>query len=245
MEETANRCKLIVLTYRVSPVLDMWQAEHKNLCPAWMPHTCSTSVGQLSVKAPCHMSCWSVQITMMISFAQTLTLSEWQPQSRVLNKCVSTDTRSLNNCRQSPARLAELFDLWGLIDISTVLDLFSCICMKVYCSWYRKKTCIRDEIERMLYSGISFFCSKLCLKNYRLLLVESTSNFAWSLFWRKFTSRVIYFCQILSASKIFVNLLFIWAGLDVFPFKMMRKKACHRVQRVKISRNWSSSFVGR
>ena len=76
-------------------------------------------------------------------------------------------------------------------------------------------------------------------------MVESTSNFAWSLFWRKFTSRVMYFCQIFSASKIFVKLLFIWAGLDVFPFKMMKKEACHRVQRVKISRNWSSSFVGR
>ena len=90
-----------------------------------------------------------------------------------------------------------------------------------------------------------FFCSKLCLKNYPLLLVESTSNFAWSLFWRKFSSRVIYFCQFFSASKIFVKLLFIWAGLDVFPFKMMKKEACHRVQHVKISRNWSSSFVGR
>ena len=76
-------------------------------------------------------------------------------------------------------------------------------------------------------------------------MVESTSNFAWSLFWRNFTSRVIYFCQIFSASKIFVKLLFIWAGLGVFPFKMMKKEACHRVQRVKISRNRSSSFVGR
>ena len=51
----------------------------------------------------------------------------------------------------------------------------------------------RDEIiegeERL--SGISFFCSKLCLKKYRLLLVELTSNFAWSLFRRKFTSLVI------------------------------------------------------
>ena len=34
-------------------------------------------------------------------------------------------------------------------------------------------------------------------------------------------------------------------GLDVFPFKMMKKEACHRVQHVKISRNWPSSFVGR
>ena len=90
-----------------------------------------------------------------------------------------------------------------------------------------------------------FFVQNFVWKNYRLLLVESTSNFAWSLFWRKFTSRVIYFCQIFSASKIFVKLLFIWAGLDVFPFKMMKKEACHRVQHVKISRNWSSSFVGR
>ena len=90
-----------------------------------------------------------------------------------------------------------------------------------------------------------FFVQNFVWKNYRLLLVESTSNFAWSLFWRNFTSRVIYFCQIFSASKIFVKLLFIWAGLDVFPFKMMKKEACHRVQHVKISRNWSSSFVGR
>ena len=96
------------------------------------------------------------------------------------------------------------------------------------------------------YSGISFFfVQNFVWKNYRLLLVESTSNFAWSLFWRKFTSREIYFCQILSASKIFVKLLFIWAGLDVFPFKMMKKEACHRVQHVKISRNRSSRFVGR
>ena len=90
-----------------------------------------------------------------------------------------------------------------------------------------------------------FFVQNFVWKNYRLLLVESTSNFAWSLFWRKFTSRVIYFCQIFSASKIFIKLLFIWAGLDVVPFKMMKKEACHRVQHVKISRNWSSSFVGR
>ena len=39
----------------------------------------------------------------------------------------------------------------------------------------------------------------------------------------KFSSLVIYFCQIFSASKIFVKLLFIWAGLDAFPFKMMKK----------------------
>ena len=90
-----------------------------------------------------------------------------------------------------------------------------------------------------------FFVQNFVWKNYQLLLVESTSNFAWSLFWRKFTSRVIYFCQIFSASKIFVKLLFIGAGLDVFPFKMMKKEPCHRVQHVKISRNWSSSFVGR
>ena len=56
---------------------------------------------------------------------------------------------------------------------------------------------------------------------------------------------MIYFCQIFSASKIFLKLLFIWPGLDVFPFKMMKKEACHRVQHVKISRNWSSRFVGR
>ena len=90
-----------------------------------------------------------------------------------------------------------------------------------------------------------FFVQNFVWKNYRLLLVESTSNFAWALFWRKFTFRVIYFCQIFSASKIFVKLLFIWAGLDVFPFKMLKKEACHRVQHVKISRNWSSSYVGR
>ena len=90
-----------------------------------------------------------------------------------------------------------------------------------------------------------FFVQNFVWKNYRLLLVESTSNFAWALFCRKFISQVIYFCQIFSASKIFVKLLFIWAGLDVFPFKMMKKEACHRVQHVKISRNWSSSFVGR
>ena len=79
---------------------------------------------------------------------------------------------------------------------------------------------------------------------YPLLLVESTSNFAWSLFWHKFSSQVICFCQIFSASKIFEKLLFIWAGLDVFPFKMMKKEACHRVQHVKVSMNWSSNFVG-
>ena len=54
-----------------------------------------------------------------------------------------------------------------------------------------------------------FFVQNFVWKNYRLLLVESTSNFAWSLFWRNFTSRVIYFCQFFSASKIFVKLLFI------------------------------------
>ena len=90
-----------------------------------------------------------------------------------------------------------------------------------------------------------FFVQNFVWKNYPLLLVESTSNFAWSLFWRNFTSRVIYFCQIFSASKIFLKLLLIWPGLDVFPFKMMKKEACHRVQQVKITRNWSSRFVGR
>ena len=102
------------------------------------------------------------------------------------------------------------------------------------------KICFRSHTVESV-----FFVQNFVWKNYRLLVVESTSNFAWSLFWRKFTSRVIYFCQIFSASKIFVKLLFIWAGLDVFPFKMMKREACHRVQRVKISRNWSSSFVGR
>ena len=90
-----------------------------------------------------------------------------------------------------------------------------------------------------------FFVQNFVWKNYPLLLVESTSNFVWSLFWRNFTSRVIYFCQNFSASKIFIKLLLIWPGLDVFPFKMMKKEACHRVQHVKISRNWSSRFVGR
>ena len=52
------------------------------------------------------------------------------------------------------------------------------------------------------------------------------------------------FLQNFSPSKIFVKLLSIWAGLDVFPFKMMKKEASHRVQHVKISRNWSSNFVG-
>ena len=90
-----------------------------------------------------------------------------------------------------------------------------------------------------------FFVQNFVWKNYPLLLVESTSNFAWSLFWRNVTSQVIYFCQIFSASNIFLKLLLIWPGLDVFPFKMMKKEACHRVQHVKISRNWSSRFVGR
>ena len=84
-----------------------------------------------------------------------------------------------------------------------------------------------------------FFVQNFVWKNYPLLLVESTSNFAWPLFWRNFSSRVIYFCQFFSASKIFLKLLLIWPGLDVFPFKMMKKEACHRVQHVKISRNWS------
>ena len=37
---------------------------------------------------------------------------------------------------------------------------------------------MRDSQLCKEYSGISFFCSKLCLKKYPLLLVESTSNFA-------------------------------------------------------------------
>ena len=90
-----------------------------------------------------------------------------------------------------------------------------------------------------------FLVQNFVWKNYPPLIVESTSNFAWSLFWPNFSSRVIYFCQIFSASKIFLKLLLIWPGLDVFPFKMMKKEACHRVQHVKISRNWSSRFVGR
>ena len=89
------------------------------------------------------------------------------------------------------------------------------------------------------------FVQNFVWKKYPLLLVASTSNFAWSLFWRNFSSRVIYFCQIFFASKIFLKLLLLWSGLDVFPFKMMKKEACHRVQHVKISRNWSSRFVGR
>ena len=36
----------------------------------------------------------------------------------------------------------------------------------------------RASLFSTLYSGISFFCSKLCLKKYPLLQVESTSNFA-------------------------------------------------------------------
>ena len=84
-----------------------------------------------------------------------------------------------------------------------------------------------------------FFVQNFVWKNYPLLLVESTSNFTWTFFLRNFSSRVIYFCQFFFASKIFVKLLFIWVGLDVFPFKLMKKEACHRVQHVKISRNWS------
>ena len=104
-----------------------------------------------------------------------------------------------------------------------------------------------STVESLIWGTVEsvFFVQNFVWKNYLLLLVELTSNFSRSLFWRKFTSRVIYFCQIFSASKIFVKLLFIWAGLDVFPFKMMKKEACHRVEHVKISRNWSSSFVGR
>ena len=89
-----------------------------------------------------------------------------------------------------------------------------------------------------------FFVQNFVWKNYPLLLVESTSNFTWTFFLRNFSSRVIYFCQFFFASKIFVKLLFIWAGLDVFPFKLMKKEACHRLQHVKISRNWSLGFVG-
>ena len=87
------------------------------------------------------------------------------------------------------------------------------------------------------------FVQNFVWKNYPLLLVESTSNFAWSLFWLFFPTDL--FLPIFSASKIFLKLLLIWPGLDVFPFKRMKKEDCHRVQHVKICRNWSSRFVGR
>ena len=42
----------------ISALLVLWQAEHKNVCPAWMPHFC-----EASVEAPCHArilteNCW-------------------------------------------------------------------------------------------------------------------------------------------------------------------------------------------
>ena len=103
----------------------------------------------------------------------------------------------------------------------------------------------KDTTLARIYSGISFFCSKLCLKKSPLLLVRSTSNFTWSLSRRTFSSWVIYFANFFFVSKIFVKLLFIWVGLEVFPVKLLGKEACHRVQHVKISRNWSLSFIGR
>ena len=88
-----------------------------------------------------------------------------------------------------------------------------------------------------------FYVQNFVWKNYPLLLVESTSNFTWTFFWRNFSSQVIYFCQFFFASMIFVKLLFISAGLDVFPSNLMKKEACDRVRHVKISRNWSLGFV--
>ena len=119
-------------------------------------------------------------------------------------------------------------------DFSSFFLSFSQLKSHYLPSWWPKKVPSYLSIEERLSvfflnffnSGISFFffVQNFVWKNYPLFLVKSTSNFAWSLFWRKFSSRVIYFCQFFSASKIFVKLLFVWVGLDVFPFKMMKKK---------------------
>ena len=54
-----------------------------------------------------------------------------------------------------------------------------------------------------------------------------------------------FFLPNFSAWKIYLKLLLIWPGLEVFPFKMMKKEACRRFQHVNISRNRPSRFVGR
>ena len=65
----------------ISAVLVLRHAGHKNLCPTWMPYTCGTGV-----KALCHArvlkSPWW--------WALHKGWQEWHPQSKVLNKCAST-----------------------------------------------------------------------------------------------------------------------------------------------------------
>ena len=147
---------------------------------------------------------------------------------------------------------------WWLLDLTPQASSFSCdrrshrrLCLPFNHLTFLPlctpslRVFVKKKKEKACYSGISFFfVQNFVWKNYPLLLVESTSNFTWTFFWHNFSSRVIYFCHFFFASKIFVKLLFIWTGLDVFPFKLMKKEACHRVQHVKISRNWSLGFVG-
>ena len=74
----------------------------------------------------------------------------------------------------------------------------------VNCKFTSEKVCFFSPEGQSTVESV-FFVQNFVWKNYRLLLVESTSNFAWSLFWRKFTSRVIYFCQFFPLQRFSLN----------------------------------------
>ena len=81
------------------------------------------------------------------------------------------------------------------------------------------------NLKAVQYSGISFFVQNFVWKNYPLLLVESTSNFAWSLFWRNFSSEWFILAKIFPLQRFSLNCCsFGRVQLDVFPSKWWKKK---------------------
>ena len=145
--------------------------------------------------------------------------------TRNISKAWSTSKKFQSHFSRQYRDLRHSHHLWSLVDFKKIQSHFS--------HQYRD------------YSGISFFLFKT--------LFEKIIEFCWS-------NRL----QTLHDHSSRVNLLpewFIFANF--FPlqrfhktavhlgefrrlsFQMMKKEACYRVQHVKISRNWSSSFVGR
>ena len=92
----------------ISAVLNLWQAEHENLCPAWVPYTCGTSV-----KTPCH--------------ARVLKSPWWWACTRANSNGIhwaecSTGVQAHKEPKELQTVLADCFGLKGLI--SAVLNLW-------------------------------------------------------------------------------------------------------------------------
>ena len=95
------------------------------------------------------------------------------------------------------------------------------------------------------YSGISFFCSKLRLKK----LSTSAGRIDFKLCMVTLQAYIFFpsdlflpiFFRFIDFRKTAVHL----CGFRRLSFQDDEKEACHRVQHAKISRNWSSSSVGR